>query len=82
MAEIFENFHLIFWGAIVLICVVPTLAHYWAKVRQTEVEASLKREMIERGMSAEEICSVLEAGSKTTSRKSVRRDCKDDVGAG
>ena len=34
--------------------------HYWHKVRETE----LKREMLARGMSAEEIKTVLEAGDK------------------
>ena len=34
--------------------------HYWHKVRETE----LKREMLARGMSAEEIKTVLEAGEK------------------
>ena len=33
-------------------------AHYWHKIHQTE----LKREMLARGMSAEEIKTVLEAG--------------------
>ena len=34
--------------------------HYWHKVRETE----LKRELVARGMSAEEIKTVLEAGEK------------------
>jgi hypothetical protein len=61
---------LIFWGAIVLICVVPTIAHYWRKNRQAELDAGLKRQMLERGMSAEDIRSVLEASSQTRQKPS------------
>jgi hypothetical protein len=39
-------------------------AYYWQKVRREEVRAGLKRAMLERGMSAEEIRIVIEAGSE------------------
>jgi hypothetical protein len=35
----------------------------WLKHRQRELDAELKREMIERGMSADDIIRVLNAGS-------------------
>jgi hypothetical protein len=35
-------------------------------IRRTELEAGLKRSMLERGMSAEEIRMVMEAGSETS----------------
>jgi len=38
--------------------------------RRAEILASLKQDMLNRGMSADEICVVLEAGSKS-SRKSL-----------
>jgi hypothetical protein len=65
MAEFLHNNTLVFWCAITLICVVPTLAHYWWKVRRTELDNRLKQEMIAHGMSADEIERVLRAGSKT-----------------
>jgi hypothetical protein len=41
---------------------VPFLAHYWYKARRAEMELSLKQAMVERGMTAAEICAVIEAG--------------------
>jgi hypothetical protein len=35
-------------------------------IRRTELEAGLKRSMLERGMSAEEIRMVMSAGSRTS----------------
>jgi hypothetical protein len=64
MYEILSNGNVVFWGAITLIVIVPTLAYVWSSVRQAEIEASLKRDMIARGMSAEEIQRVLEASKK------------------
>ena len=34
----------------------------WRKIRQVEIQAALKHDMLERGMSAEQIKLVLEAG--------------------
>jgi hypothetical protein len=36
----------------------------WFKLRQEEIRSNLKREMLDRGMSAEDIKTVLEAGRK------------------
>lgn len=47
----------------VLICLGGSFIHHWSKVRRTTIEAELKREMIERGMSADEICRVIESKS-------------------
>ncbi len=58
-----QNTTLVFWGAIVLISTVPVVCHYWCQNRRAEQEAALKREMIERGMSADEIERVLAARS-------------------
>ena len=60
MYEILSNGNLVFWGAVVLMVTVPTLAYTWSAVRQAEIEANLKRDMIARGMSADEIQRVLE----------------------
>lgn len=56
-----QNTTLVFWGAIVLICTVPVVCHYWCENRRAEQEAALKRDMLQRGMSAEEIERVLAA---------------------
>jgi hypothetical protein len=59
MENILSNHDLIFWGAIALICIVPSLGHYWWKIRRAELDAALKQDMLNRGMSAEEIQKVL-----------------------
>jgi hypothetical protein len=45
-----------------LIAIVAIASAAWARVRRMEMEASLKEQMIERGMSADEIERVLAAG--------------------
>jgi hypothetical protein len=66
MWELLHNGAFVFWAAVVLICTVPTVAHYWYKARKASLEASLKRRMIDRGMSAEEIRQVLSASADAT----------------
>jgi hypothetical protein len=39
------------------------LAHYWYKIRREEIRAALKQNMLDRGMSAYEIRTIIEAGS-------------------
>jgi hypothetical protein len=62
------------------IILVPSLAGMWVSMRTKEWEASLKLAMLERGMSAQEIQMVLDAGSgrgrghKKGCMKSVRDD--------
>ena len=53
-----------FWGFIALVVIVSEVGHYCLKWRRHELESELKREMLARGMSAEEIKTVLDAGSK------------------
>jgi hypothetical protein len=47
-----------------LICGVLVMAgEYWHRIRKAEIAARLKHDMLDRGMSAEEIRIVLDAGS-------------------
>jgi hypothetical protein len=69
---------LIFWGAIVLICCVPSLAYYLYRWRKTELETELKRDMIARGMGADEIERVLGAKLATGEEKS-RREARGEL---
>lgn len=48
--------------------VFGTMTGYMTRVRQLELEASLKQEMLQRGMSAEEIKTVIEATSPRRGR--------------
>ena len=59
------------WTAILLAIAIPVISGaviavtaivstHWRKLRQAELEASLKHEMLDRGMSAEEIALVMQ----------------------
>jgi hypothetical protein len=49
-----------------LICgVIVMIGEFWRRIRKAEIDAKLKTDMLDRGMSAEEIKTVLEAGSKS-----------------
>jgi hypothetical protein len=39
-------------------------ADFWQRIRKAEIVAKLKHDMLERGMSADEIQDVLDAGYK------------------
>jgi hypothetical protein len=52
------------FGLPVLWGIVYSLANEWRKARVAEQNAVLKREMIERGFTADEIERVIAAGSK------------------
>jgi hypothetical protein len=49
-----------------LTAIVATVAKYWQKARRDELDATLKQQMIERGMSADEIIRVLQASGEPT----------------
>jgi hypothetical protein len=56
-----------------------TVTNYWRRTRQAELDAALKQQMLDRGMSADEIVQVLEAKSQPTKigcreRRSVGRE--------
>jgi len=46
--------------------VFGTLTAYWRRSRQAELDAALKQQMLELGMSADEIVRVLEAKSQSS----------------
>jgi hypothetical protein len=46
-----------------------TITNYLAHVRLAEMEATLKQDMLQRGMSAEEIRTVVEASSRRKGKK-------------
>jgi hypothetical protein len=55
-------FEIVFGFALVVV-LVPMLSNHWYKLRVKQWEMSLKHTMLERGMSADEIRSVLEASA-------------------
>jgi hypothetical protein len=57
---ILKNDTLVVFTALTVMFVTPWLAFYWHKVRVSEAAATLKLEMVRRGMSAHEIRAVLD----------------------
>ncbi len=69
MVELLQNPLIIIFGSVTLMAVVPSLAHYWYKVRRADIEATLKHDMLQRGMSAEDIQQVLNASGDGTAKR-------------
>ncbi|HZZ72247.1 MAG TPA: hypothetical protein VFE24_08335 [Pirellulales bacterium] len=69
-ADLMTNFRsqdLLFFGLLVMagvLLLAAIAAGVWKEIRKKEIDATLKREMIERGMSAEDIVRVLSADSE------------------
>src|SRR5262245_17032572 len=57
-----------------LVGIIAIVAHQWRNVRQAEVEAALKQDMLNRGMSVDEIERVVRATNKPTEAKPTKRD--------
>jgi hypothetical protein len=52
------------------------IAGCWESVRRAEMLAALKQDMLNRGMSAEDIRTVIDAGSKSSRRALKHLSCK------
>ena len=63
MIELLHNPAFVFFASITLISLIYSVAHFWYHSKKASLDAGLKREMIQRGMSAEEIVQVLRAHS-------------------
>jgi hypothetical protein len=63
MPEIFSSFWFLVFASITITSVVATVAQAWQKVRRTEQEAVLKQEMLQRGLSVEEMERLLRTTS-------------------
>jgi hypothetical protein len=48
-----------------LVFLVWIVAHYWASARRMEAEVALKKDMLNRGMSADDILRVLQASAES-----------------
>ena len=60
--ELLQNPVFLSLAAGVLIVLVTVGPAYWYKARKATLDAELTRDMIPRGMSADDICRVIEAG--------------------
>ena len=69
------------FGFLTVTSVVGTVAHFWYKARHDDIEAALKQEMIQRGMSAQEIVQILQASMGEDPKKrseAIRRERSRD----
>jgi len=64
MNELLENPFVFVLGILLITVAVPVIAHYWYEMRKHESDAALKHDMLQRGMSAEEIRMVLDIPAK------------------
>jgi hypothetical protein len=64
MSEMLASPFVFVLGILVITVGIPTAGHYWCQYRKNELEAGLKHDMLQRGMSAEEIKAVLETPGK------------------
>jgi hypothetical protein len=55
-------------GGGLLIGLIAVAGGIWSDIRKKEIAAGLKHEMLARGMSADEIRTVLNAGTKRSAR--------------
>jgi hypothetical protein len=53
-----------------VVAIVIVAVNQWSKVRQAEMETVPKQQMLERGMSAEEIATVLNASPRRSLERS------------
>lgn len=61
-----------------LLCaIIGIIAGTWAKVRRAEIAAALKQDMLNRGMSADDIRTVLEAGTRLSREDLHRRPSRE-----
>ena len=54
---------IVVFSFISLMVAIPVVSGIWYKLRVKEWETALKQTMLDRGMSVDEICRVLDAGS-------------------
>lgn len=65
-------------GLIALVFVIAIVSHAIGKIHRTRLENALKRELLDRGMSSEEIAEIVEA---TSGRKGLRLNFQGRGGA-
>jgi hypothetical protein len=53
-----------------LVGLVATIMALWHEHRKTEINAALKQDMLNRGMTADEIRIVLDAGTRNSAKES------------
>ena len=63
MLELLTNFWFLVFAPAIVVPVTAIVASLWYKAHRDSLDASLKHEMLQRGMSADDIVKVLQARS-------------------
>ena len=66
--QLLESPYVFVLGILLITVAVPVVVHHWHATRRAELDAALKQDMLQRGMTAEEIKMVLESRSDRTGR--------------
>ena len=74
MPEWMQQQHFIMWAAITILVVGPAVLFYWHQNHKATLDHDLKREMLERGMSADDICRVLRAGAHSDDQDEEKKE--------
>lgn len=69
MPELFANFYFLLFGGITVIVVVGILARTWVVTHRSSAELEMKVQMLQRGMSAEDIERVMAASAQRELRR-------------
>jgi hypothetical protein len=69
MDKIFSNPEITALVMVFSIPIVSVIAYYWHETLKTRSNNELKQSMLERGMSAEEIERVINAGARSAKKK-------------
>jgi len=64
LGEIIWDSTTIFWVCIFSVPIVAIIADYWHKIEKVKSDNELKRSMIDRGMTVDDIERVVSAGKK------------------
>jgi hypothetical protein len=59
MLELLKEPIFVVFASLTLVFSIQTIAYYWWKTRRDELEAALRHDMLQRGMSPDEIVQVL-----------------------
>lgn len=61
LQSLLSNQQLIMWASLTSMVIIPSVLHYWSKVRANDARAALVQDLAARGMTPDEIREVLRA---------------------
>ena len=77
MLTLFQSPMFIVFASLTIVAVAVTIAEAWTKTKKASLDAELKLEMVRQGMSADEICRVIQA--KPSKNRDAKHTTADQV---